>query len=141
MHGFVFNETGDSPLISSEEFDAVLGYYQVSLVAGRRYLAVMNNLIVGATVATDLYSLRIRNSGSSSNPTAASTAVAYAQWYCPAVGGAGEENVIVAGSFIAPTNGINTFGFSAQRAAGTGALTPLSNTPPRELYVMYLGVV
>lgn len=127
---------------TTEEFDAVLGYYQTTLVSGRRYLVVMNNLVCGATVANDLYTLRIRNSGTSSNPTTSSTCVAVAQWLCVNTGGGGETTAAIAGSFIAPASGTNTFGFSSQRAAGTGVYTPLSsNSVNRELYVMYLGCV
>jgi hypothetical protein len=122
---------------TTETFDAVLGYYQVSLIAGRRYMAILNNMLVGTTVTNDAYALRIRNSGTSSNPTSASTQIAQSQWYAPGAGGAG-ETVYVSGSFIAPTTGLNTFGFSAQRLAGTGVLTPVN---ARELFVMYLGAV
>lgn len=127
---------------TTETFDAVLGYYQCTLIAGRRYLAIMNGLLCGASVANDLYTLRIRNSGTSSNPTTSSTIVAAAQWYCVATGGPGEVTTAIAGSFVAPATGTNTFGFSALRAVGTGVYTPLSlSGAPRELYVMYLGAV
>ena len=127
---------GSNP--GTETFDAVLGYYQVTLIAGRRYLAVMNGLLCGASVANDVYGLLLRNSGTSSNPTSASTQVAGSQWVAAAAGGAGEQSMALAGSFIAPATGTNTFGFSAQRKSGTGAFTPLGT---RELYVMYLGAV
>src|SRR5579859_8003973 len=72
---------------TTETFDAVLGTYQWNAVAGRRYMVFMNNLLGGGTVTADLYSLRIRNSGSASAPTASSTAIAFTQWYCPVNGG------------------------------------------------------
>lgn len=134
--------TGTSTSGTTETIDTVLGFYQVSLVAGRRYLAVMNSLGCGASVAGDLYALRIRNSGSSSNPTTSSTQIALAQWLGTTAGGGGEETQYLAASFIAPSTGLNTFCFSAQRLAGTGAYTPFSLLgQARELYVMYLGAV
>jgi hypothetical protein len=127
---------------TTETFDTVLGYYQTSLIAGRRYMVVVNNLLCGATVANDVYALRVHNSGSSSNPTSGSTTIAQSDWLCVNTGGAGETTVPLAGSFIAPATGINTFGLSMQRIAGTGVGTPLSpSSASRELYVMYLGVV
>lgn len=126
---------------TTETMDAVLGTYQCNLISGRRYLAVMNNLMGGATVAGDLYEVKIRNSGSSSTPTTSSTLIAFSQWYCPAAGGVGQTTIPLACSFIAPANGVNTFAFFAVRAAGTGVFTPLSGSASRELYVMYLGAV
>lgn len=123
---------------TTETFDAVLGYYQVSLTAGRRYLAVMNGLVGNGSVVADDYTIQIRNSGTSSNPTAASTLIAQTQWYVPATGSGGRGGIPFAGSFIAPATGLNTFGVSATRVAGTGVFTPVGT---RELYVMYLGTV
>ena len=134
--------SGTTTSSTAETFDTVLGYYQASLIAGRRYMAIVNNLLLGGTVAADLYTLRIRNSGTSSNPTTGSTTVAAAQWYVPAAGGSGQETVYLGGSFIAPNNGINTIGFTAQRSAGTGTLTPLApGGASREMFIMYLGTV
>lgn len=127
---------------TTETFDTVLGYYQCNLVAGRRYQLVLNGLLCGGSVANDLYTLRVRNSGTSSNPTTSSTIVAAGQWLCRIVGGPGEVTTQISHSFIAPSSGVNTFGFSAQRAVGSGAFTPLSlGGNPREMYVMYLGTV
>lgn len=122
----------------TETFDAVLGYYAVSLVSGRRYLAVFNGLIGNGDTAADNYSLRIRNSGTSSNPTSSSTQIAQVNWYVPAAGTTGRGAIPLAGSFIAPATGTNTFGVSAARVVGTGVFTPVGS---RELYVMYLGTV
>lgn len=121
-----------------ETFDAVLGYYQVTLISGRRYLAIMNGLIGNGSVAADDYTIQIRNSGTSSNPTTGSTMVAQTQWYVPATGSAGRVGIALAGSFIAPNTGTNTLGVSATRALGSGQFTPVGQ---RELYVMYLGAV
>jgi len=132
---------GTSTSATTETFDAVLGNYQFSAVAGRRYMVILNNLVNGATVTADLYNLRIRNSGSSSAPTTSSTIVAYTQWYCPVNGGPGQTGIQLQGSFIAAANGTNTLGFSAQRAAGTGVYTPLSGGIARELFVVDLGVL
>lgn len=126
-----------------ETFDAVLGYYAVPLVAGRRYLAVVNGLIGNGTVTADVYTVQIRNSGSATNPTSSSTLITQTEWYVPAVGSSGRDGISLSGSFIAPTTGINTFGVSATRVVGTGQFTPVvgPGSSVRELYVMYLGTV
>lgn len=123
---------------TTETFDTVLGYYQVNLIAGRRYLAIVNGLIGNGTVIGDEFTLQIRNSGTSSNPTSASTLIAQTEWYTNAAGTAGRVGAALGQSFIAPVTGLNTFGMSATRILGTGAFTPVGT---RELYVMYLGTV
>jgi hypothetical protein len=129
---------------TTETQDAVLGTYQCQLIAGRRYLATMNGLTGLTSVAGDIYLLNIRNSGSASTPTSASTLVAQSQWTSTTSSGPSRIAVPLAGSFIAPTTGLNTFAFFAQRASGTGTFTPVSPNSggfPRELFVMYLGAV
>lgn len=127
---------------TTEIMDSVLGVYQCSLIAGRRYIALMNGLTGGGSVAGDVYQVKIRNSGSSSTPTTSSALIAISQWVATAAGGAGEEFIQLGQSFIAPATGINTFAMFAVRAAGTGVFTPLSTAGVgRELYVMYLGAV
>lgn len=129
---------------TTETFDTVLGFYQCNLIAGRRYLAIMNGLVGNGGAVADSYSVQLRNSGAPANPTSASTLVAQSEWYCPAVGSAGRGSIPLAGSFIAPANGINTFGLSYFRIAGTQNFTPVSPSltgAVRELYVMYLGLV
>ncbi len=128
---------------TAETFDTVLGYYQCNLIAGRRYMAVCNGLHGNGNPA-DEYSVQIRNSGSSSNPTTASTLVAQSEWYCPATGSGGRGIIQLQGSFIAPTTGLNTFGMSSVRLVGTGSFTPVVGSlagAVRELFVMYLGTV
>lgn len=127
----------------TETFDAVLGYYPVPLVAGRRYLAVVNGLVGNGTVAADVFSIQIRNSGSASNPTSSSTLITQTEWYVPATGSSGRDGISLSGSFIAPSSGTNTFGVSATRVVGSGVFTPVvgPGNNVRELYVMYLGVV
>lgn len=122
--------------------DDILGVYQCTLIAGRRYMAIMNGLVGNSTVADDIYAINIRNSGSSSTPGSTSTLVAQQTWVPQAVGSLGRAPIPLAGSFIAPTTGINTFAFLAQRTSGSGVFTPLSpNVGPRELFVIYLGAV
>jgi hypothetical protein len=132
---------------TTETFDAVLGYYQCSLISGRRYMAVLNGLNGNCGVASDIYTIQIRDSGSSSNPTSASTMVAQAQWTSTTTGSLSRVPIPLAGSFIASSSGTHTFGVSATRISGSGAFTP---EPPganaatpftRELFVMYLGAV
>jgi len=128
---------------TTETFDAVLGYYAVTLVAGRRYLAVVNGLVGNGTVTADVFSVQIRNSGSASNPTSSSTLITQTEWYVPAVGSSGRDGITLSGSFIAPASGVNTLGVSATRAVGSGVFTPVvgPGNSVRELYVMYLGAV
>lgn len=127
---------------TTETMDTVLGTYQVSLIAGRRYAAIMNGLTGNAGVANDIYLCNIRNSGSTSTPTASSTLVAQQQWSSTTSGTPSRNGIPLAGTFIAPTTGLNTFAFFAQRISGTGAFTPVSgNTYQRELYVAYCGIV
>lgn len=128
---------------TTETLDAVLGTYQCSLVAGRRYMAVMDGILGNGNTVADLFALRIRNSGTSSAPTASSTLVAETGWYCAATGSGGRTSADFTGTFVAATSGTNTFGFFAQRIAGGGVFTPvsgLSGTLVRELYVLDIGV-
>jgi hypothetical protein len=134
---------GTTSVGTTETFDAVLGYYQCSLIAGRRYLATMNGL-VGNGTSGDVYTLQIRDSGSASNPTASSTLIAMGEWAPAASGSAGRQSIPLAGSFIASSTGTHTFGMSSTRISGTGAFVPIganAGTGTRELYVMYLGTV
>lgn len=134
---------GTAGVGTTETFDAVLGYYQATLIAGRRYIAVMNGLI-GNGAAGDVYSCQIRNSGTSSNPTSASTLICNSEWYCPVAGTGGRGVIALSGSFIAPSTGVNTFGMSYFRVVGSGNFTPVSGNVSgavRELYVAYLGAV
>lgn len=130
------NGTGTSG--TTETLDAVLGTYQVSLISGRRYLAVVNGLLGNGSVAADVYTVSIRNSGSSSAPTSSSTLVATQQWVATATGTAGRSPIPLSLSFVAPSTGLNTLGVFAMRNSGTGVFTPVGT---RELYVMYLGAV
>lgn len=130
---------GTSTSGTTETLDSVLGTYQCTLVNGQRYVATLNNLIGGATVAGDLYQLKIRDSGSASAPTSSSTLVAFSQWYCIASGGAGQTGVQLQGTFVAGSSGTHTLGFFAQRVAGSGVFTPLSGNLARELFVHEMG--
>jgi hypothetical protein len=131
-----------TPNSTVETMDAVLGTYQCALIAGRRYMAVMNGLVGNGTVAGDSYAINIRNSGSGTTPTSSSTLVAQQDWVPQGVGTLGRAPIPLAGSFIAPATGTNTFAFFAQRVSGTGLFTPVSpNAIARELFVMYLGAV
>lgn len=123
---------------TTETFDAVLGYYHVNLIAGCRYLAVVNGLIGNAGVANDEYTLQIRDSGTSSPPTAASTLIAQSEWWSAVAASSGRQSIALGQSFIASSTGPHTFGMSSTKVLGTGPFTPVGM---RELYVMYLGVV
>src|SRR6185437_8313247 len=127
-----------TPSGGTETFDTVLGYYQCTLIAGRRYLAVSNGNHGNGT-AGELYSMQIRDSGSSSSPTTSSTLIAQSEWYCPAGGSGGRGIIPLAGSFIASTSGVHTFGVSSLRLVGSNVFTPVPGSltgASRELYVM-----
>lgn len=141
------NLPGTATSGTTETFDAVLGFYQCNVTAGRRYQAVMLGLHGNCGVANDIYSLQIRDSGTSSNPTAASTLVAQAQWTSTTTGSLSRVPIPLSNTFTATSSGLHTFGFSATRISGTGSFTP---EPPnangtaqfiRELFIMYLGAV
>lgn len=137
------NATGTvTPSGGAETEDAILGTYQCTLIAGRRYRAVLDGLVGNGSVAGDTFVINIRNSGSSSGPTTASTLVAQQEWVPQTSGSGGRAPIPVSNTFIAPSSGLNTFAVFAARTGGSGVLTPLS--PPsgvRELYVVYLGTV
>lgn len=126
---------------TTETFDAVLGFYQFTAVSGRRYMAVLANGLGSANTANDLYILRIRDSGSASNPTSASTAVALTQWLCVVTGGPGQTGVTLQGSFVSGSSGTHTIGVSATRVAGTGTFNVTSGGLARQLFVVDLGAV
>ncbi len=134
--------TATSSVTGAEILDSVLGTYQCSLIQGRRYVAMMTGLTGNLSVAGDIYLCNIRNSGSSSAPTTASTLVAQQQWTTQSLGSAGRVGIPLANTFIAPSTGLNTFGYFTARSGGTGSFTPVSPLNGiRELYVMYLGAV
>lgn len=135
--------TSGTPTVgTTETMDAILDTYQTYLIAGRRYMAVMNGLVGNGSVAGDVYATNIRNSGSSTTPTASSMLVAQQSWVASAAGTAGRSPIPLAGSFIAPATGLNTLAFFAQRTGGTGVFTPISPAViARELLVIYLGAV
>ncbi len=124
---------------ATETLDSVLGVYQFNAVAGRRYLAVMNGL-GGSGTAGELYSVRIRDSGTASNPTNTSTLLASSQWECQTSGGGGQASIALGESFIAATSGTHTLGMFSIRIVGANNFTPVSGTVGRELYVADLGV-
>jgi hypothetical protein len=131
-----------TPNSTVETMDSVLSTYQCTLIAGRRYRAVLDGLVGNGSVTGDTFVVNIRNSGTSSGPTTASTLVAQQEWVPQTTGSGGRAPIPVGNSFIAPASGLNTFAVFAQRTGGSGIFTPLS--PPsgvRELYVVYLGVV
>lgn len=119
---------------ATETRDAVLGNYAFTAVAGRRYRAVIDGLVVSGT-AGDVVGVRVRNGGGST-PTAASTQVAAAQIVPPASGGTGQQSLPVGGTFM-PGAGTVTLSAFTVRISGTGAAeTPIGT---RELYAVDLG--
>jgi hypothetical protein len=130
------NANGTASSGTTETFDAVLGYYQATLISGHRYELRLNGLIGNASVASDVYTLQLRDSGTSSNPTSSSTLIAQSEWEAPASGSSGRNSIPLSMTFQAASSGVHTFGMSATRVLGTGVFTPLGT---RELYVFDLG--
>lgn len=128
---------------TTETRDDVLGTYQFTAQANTRYLAVIDGLLGNGSVVADFYALRIRDSGSSSAPTAASTVVAESSYYVAATGSGGRNGASFQGTFFVSTAGVHTIAFFAQRIGGTGVFTPVSgfSGANRELYVMAIGSV
>lgn len=129
----------------TETMDAVLGTYQWNAVAGRRYQVVMNGLIGSPSASGDTFTVRIRDSGTSSTPTTSSTVIAEDTWHSPAAGVSGRQPIPLNGTFIAGGSGTHTVAFFAVRTGGTGTFTPISavndgGSLSRELYVVDLGV-
>lgn len=123
-----------------EVFDAVLGFYQATLINGHRYEVKMNGLVGNCGASNDSYSLQIRDSGSASNPTTGSTQVAQTQWSSATNGTPSRTPIWLANTFVASGAGVHTFGFSSSRITGTGQFTPVSSpTGTRELFVVDLG--
>lgn len=127
---------------TTETFDAVLGTYSFNVVSGRRYRVILDNMNLSGSIAGDLYTLRIRNSGSSSPPTTSSTTIAAGNWLCNTAGGPGTTEAFLTGTFLAGATGSNVIEFSTQRIAGTGVVTPFSaGGLNRSLYVEDIGNV
>lgn len=122
---------------TTETFDTSLGsgtgYYQCSLVSGVRYRVVYDGLIGNGTASGVEYAIQIRNSGTSSTPTSASTLIAQTNWSCAAAGTIGRTPIPLRLTFVAASTGINTFGLSA--TAPSGVFTPVSSSTAREFYV------
>ena len=126
---------GTSTVAATETRDAVLGDYVFTAVAGRRYQAVMTGLHIVATVAADIFGLRIRNGGAST-PTAASTLVASTRIHTTVAGAM--YPVPLSRTFV-PGAGTVTLSVFAVRTAGTGTAVMTDPDQPRELYVVDLG--
>ena len=125
-----------------EVLDAVLGTYQWTAQAGRRYRVLLEGCYVSTSVANDLYVVRVRDSGSASAPTITSTVVASGAVTLPVTGGPGQSSVYVVGTFLAGATGTHTIQATIQRGGGTGVGTPLSNNgTSRQLYVEDIGNV
>lgn len=124
---------GTATVATTETRDAVLGNYVFTAVAGHRYQAVFSGGALNASVANDLFSVRIRNGGAAT-PTAASALVGMNQFLCPVAASAGAGASSVIGTFV-PGAGTQTLSVFAVRLSGTGVAT-FQGT--RELYVIDL---
>lgn len=118
--------TANSGAVSTPEaIDASLGTYQFTAVAGRRYEVTGNGMIANGT-AGDIYSIRVRDSGSNTTPTNTSTMVAEATFNCAVSGIGGRQQIQIQDDFVAAASGTHTLGVFLVRTSGTGALTLLS---------------
>jgi hypothetical protein len=133
---------------TTDTLDAVLGNYQFTAVSGRRYRVVMSGLIGNSDTAAVSYAVRVRNSGSASTPTTASTAVIDQLWVAnsASTGAAGRAPIPMEDTFIAGSSGTQTLAFFAQRQGASGVFTAVSpssstGTGPRKLWVEDLGAV
>lgn len=111
---------------SSDTIDTVLGNYVFTATAGRRYRVVMNNLVANGNIASDIYALRVRDSGSISTPTASSPAVIDSVWTVTTANISGRTPLTLEDTFLCTTSGPHTLAFFSQRVSGTGGFTPLS---------------
>jgi hypothetical protein len=121
---------------STETFDAILGYYQFTAINGHTYQAILNGLLGNGSVVGDTYTIQIRDSGNSSNPTSGSLLVAQAEWEPQVTGSGGRISIPDSYAYVASGSGVHTLGVSAVRLSGTGIFTPVGI---RQLYVVDLG--
>lgn len=133
---------------TTDTIDTVLGNYQFTAIAGRRYRVVMTGLMGNGSVASDTYAIRVRDSGSASTPTTSSTAVIDTAWEPMSTGSTGRQLIPMEDTFIASSGGTHTLAFFAQRSSGTGVFTPVSPvsfggtvTGVRKLWVEDCGTV
>jgi hypothetical protein len=139
--------TGTVTSGTTDTIDSVLGNYVCNLVSGRRYRVVLSGLFGNGSVAGDVFACRVRDSGSASTPTTASTAVVDTVWVNTAVGTNGRSAVVMEDTFISGSTGAHTLAFFAQRlGAGTGTFTPVTasntgGTGVRKLWVEDCGTV
>lgn len=111
---------------TTDTMDTVLGTYQFTAIAGRRYRVCLANLVCNGSVAADAFAIRVRDSGSASTPTTSSTAVLDSSWTCVVTGSGGRVTLSLFETFVASSSGTHTLAFFAQRVGGTGVFTPLS---------------
>jgi hypothetical protein len=128
-----------------EAADTVLGYLQATLVAGRRYRVGIGSYL-GNGVAGEVYLIRIRDSGSASNPTNTSAMIAEIPFHPAVSGTSGRRELYLEDTFISASSGVHTFGVFAVRAAGTSSFTPISpandsGTRGRSLWIRDEGTV
>lgn len=123
---------------ATELFEPLL-YQAATLVSGRRY-EVEAYCRVDSNTAGAIWAIRVRHSGSASNPTSASTLVAEFDGNSPVATGSGEQTAIVKGSFVAGSSGTSTFGLSAALIGGAGAITIRNAGSVRWIKITDIGV-
>jgi hypothetical protein len=137
---------GPATTSTTDTIDSTLGNYVFTAVAGRRYRVKMFGLFGNGSVASDVFAVRIRDSGSASTPTTASPAVVDSMWVSTVTGTSGRNVIEMEDSFIASTSGSHTLAFFAQRISGSGVFTPscaaaTGATGSRKLWVEDAGLV
>lgn len=130
---------GTASSAATETYDAVMGNYVFTALAGHRYAAILDGMAVQTSVANDIYRINIRNGGAST-PTATSTTVASTQVNCPTTTSAGAQGAQMQGPFV-PGAGTVTLGVFTKRLNGSGTGTPIATGVNRALYVVDLGTV
>lgn len=128
---------------TTDTIDAVLGNYQFTAVSGRRYRVVAANMFGNTSVNGDTYAVRVRDSGSASTPTTASTAVIDTGVTLATAGSAGRIAIPMEDTFISGSSGTHTLALFAQRVSGTGVFNAVAppGTGVRKLWVEDCGTV
>lgn len=132
--------------VTTETVDSNLGYVQATLISGRKYRVGVDGYI-GNGNSADVYAVRIRDSGSASNPTSSSALIAETPFHPSANGTPGRLVLRCEDEFLCASSGVHTFGvFGARVAGSTSQFTPVSaaadsGSRPRTLWLKDVGNV
>lgn len=125
---------------SAEVIDTALGFITFTVTDARHLYRIRYTLAIDTSTSGDVLAYgRIRDSGTSSNPTIASTQLAAAPQVVSVLGAPGERELIVEQN-VQLAVGTHTIGGSYARIGGSGTITP-STVFTRELTVENRGFV